>query len=73
MSKDIKARLAKRIKKLRAKHGYTQQRLAEIARVDYKHVQRLESKDPPAARIDTMEKLAHAFRISLAQLLEFDD
>ena len=73
MRKDIKIKFAERLKELRAKHELTQQRLAALAKVDYKHIQRLESKAPPAARIDTIEKLAHAFRISLAQLVEFDD
>lgn len=73
MPKDIRVRFGGRIRELRTKHGYTQQRLAELARIDYKHLQRLESKNPPAARIDTMEKIAHAFRVSLAQLVELDD
>ena len=72
MPKNIESKFAKRLKEFRAEYGYTQQRLSEIARVDYKHIQRLESKNPPAARIDTMEKIARAFGISLSQLLDFD-
>jgi len=37
--------------------------------VDYKHVQLLESKDPPAAKLDTIEKLAKVFKISPSNLL----
>ena len=73
MQKDIKVRFAKRLKKLRKEYGYTQQRLSEAARVDYKHIQRLESKNPSAARIDTAEKIARAFNISLSQLMNFEN
>jgi len=34
-------------------------------------VQLLESKHPPAARLDTLEKLAKAFDISCSKLLDF--
>ena len=63
--------MAKRLRALRDQHGYTQQYLAGLARVDYKHIQRLESKVPPAARIDTLERIAHAFKMSLSELLDF--
>lgn len=72
MPKDIKMEFAKRLKKLRAEYNYTQQRLSEISTVDYKHIQKLESKNPSAARIDTLEKIAGAFDISLSKLLDFD-
>lgn len=73
MNPDIKLLLAKRLKELRKKHGLTQQKVAELAGVDYKHIQLLESKNPPAARIDTLEKIARAFGINSAQLLCFDE
>lgn len=72
MPKDIKTEFAKRLKEFRTKYGYTQQRLSEIARVDYKHIQRLESKKPPAVRIDTLKKIAQAFGVNLSKLLDFD-
>jgi transcriptional regulator with XRE-family HTH domain len=71
MGKDIKLRLAKKLRELRKEYGYTQQKLAELANIDYKHVQRLESKTPSAAKIDTLEKLAKAFRINVSQLVNF--
>lgn len=73
MNKDIKNLLAKRLRYLRKKHGLTQQKLAELAGVDYKHIQFLESKNPPAARIDTLEKIAKAFGIDSARLLSFGE
>lgn len=72
MAKDIKLKLAWRIRELRKKHNYTQQKLAELTNIDYKHIQLLESKQPCAARIDTIEKLAKAFRMSCAEFLDFD-
>lgn len=53
---------AKRIKELRKKNGLTQEQLADLAGIDYKHVQLLESKDPPSAKISTLDKLAKAFK-----------
>ncbi|MBU2617048.1 MAG: helix-turn-helix domain-containing protein [Nanoarchaeota archaeon] len=71
MTSDIKLKFAQRLRELRSKYGYTQQQLAELADIDYKHLQRLESKNPSAARIDTIEKLAKAFNISCSKLLDF--
>jgi len=70
MEKDIKLRLADRIRKLREEKNYTQQELAELANIDYKHIQLLESKKPCAARIDTIEKLANAFNMTCSEFLK---
>ncbi|MBU1061884.1 MAG: helix-turn-helix domain-containing protein [Candidatus Omnitrophica bacterium] len=69
--KDIKASYSKRLRNLRKKYGYTQQKLAELAEVEYKHIQRLESKRPCDIKLSTMEKIAKAFDISLSELLDF--
>ncbi len=71
MNKAIQIKLAKRIRSLREEHGLTQERLAEISGVDYKHVQLLESKNPSIAKIDTIEKIAKAFKISPSKLIDF--
>ncbi|MCA9399982.1 MAG: helix-turn-helix transcriptional regulator [Candidatus Omnitrophica bacterium] len=71
MNTDIKLKLAKRLRELRKKHGMTQEELAEAAGVDYKHIQLLEGKNPSAAKIDTIEKIAKAFKISPSQLIKF--
>jgi len=68
---DIRFKIANRMRELRKKYGYTQQYLAEISRVDYKHIQRLESKNPPSVRIDTLEKIAHAFNLPLSEFFKF--
>lgn len=71
MGNDIKVNYSKRLRQLRKKYGYTQQKLAELADVEYKHIQRLESKKPCDIKLSTLEKLAKAFGISLSKLLDF--
>ncbi len=72
MGKDIRIRFAERLRKLRLQKDWTQEDLAEYADLAYRHVQRLEStKNPPPAKIDTIEKLAKALKISPAKLLDF--
>jgi len=71
MPTGAKQRLAVRLKELRKKCGYTQEKLSELSGIDYKHIQLLESNNPSAATIDTLEKLAKAFKISLSELLKF--
>ncbi|MCX5698977.1 MAG: helix-turn-helix domain-containing protein [Candidatus Omnitrophica bacterium] len=71
MEKDVQLKLADRLRQLRKKYKYTQWKLSELAEVDYKHIQLLESKKPSAAKIDTLQKLAKAFNITLSKLLDF--
>ncbi len=71
METDIKRKLALRIRELRKKKGWTQDKLSEVAEIDYKHIQLLESKNPPYPKLDTLQKLAKAFNISTSKLLEF--
>lgn len=68
----IKTKLANRIKSLRKEHGLTQEKLAELSGIDYKHIQKLEGKDSPAAQIDTLGKIAKAFQMKVSKLLDFD-
>lgn len=71
MGKDIRVKFAERLRKLRSNKGWTQEQLAEYAELAYRHVQRLEStKNPPPAKIDTIEQLASAFKITPSKLLE---
>ena len=71
MDTSIRLKLGKRIKFLRKEYGYTQAWLAEVVGLDYKYLQRIESKHPPALRIDTIAKLAKAFKITPSKLLDF--
>jgi len=69
--KSIALKLTVRIRNLRREYNYTQQKLSEMANIDYKHIQLLESKKPPYAKLDTLEKLAKAFNITCSELLRF--
>ena len=71
MEKGAKHKLAIRLRELRKKCGYTQEKLSELSGIDYKHIQLLESDDPSAATIYTLEKLAKAFKMSLSEMLKF--
>ena len=67
----IRLKIGKRIKELRKKCGYTQDKLSEVAEIDYKYIQRIEGKNPPALKIDTIERLAKALKVKPAELLKF--
>lgn len=69
MKTNIRHKLSGRVRNLRQKRGLTQNRLAEMAGIDYKYLQKIEGKNPPLIRIDTAEKLAKALKISLSKLL----
>lgn len=71
MAKEIRFRIAKRIKELRKQKGLTQEELADRSGVAYKHIQKLESKTPYNAQINTLEKIAKAFKISVSEFLKF--
>lgn len=71
MSREIRQKLASKLRELRKQYGFTQEKLAELSGVDYKHIQLLESNDPSGATIDTLEKLAKAFDLSIAELIDF--
>ena len=65
----IRLRFGKNIKKYRATQKITQQKLAELAEIEYKYIQRIEGKKPPAVRIDTIVKLAEALKKKPSDLL----
>jgi len=71
MEMDIRLKLARKIRELRQRKELTQEQLSELSGVDYKHIQLLESKKAPAAKIDTIEKIAKAFDITPSKLLKF--
>ena len=71
MDTNIRLKLGKRIKELRKKCGCTQEKLSEVANIDYKYIQRIEGKNPPALKIDTIERLAKALKVRPTELLDF--
>lgn len=68
METNIRLRLGARIKALRRKNGHTQERLSELASIDYKYLQRIEGKNPPALKVDTIERLAKALKVNPSKL-----
>jgi transcriptional regulator with XRE-family HTH domain len=72
MAENVRVKFARRLRELRLKRKWTQEELAEHAELAYRHIQRLESfKSPPPAKIDTLQKIAVAFKITLSNLLNF--
>lgn len=71
MGISIRLKLGKRIKELRKACGYTQEKLSEISGIEYKYLQRIEGKNPPNLKLETIERLAKAFKISPSKLLNF--
>lgn len=71
MKSDIKLKLGEKIKLLRRQYGFTQEKLSALSNIDYKYIQKIEEKNPPSLKIETIERIAKAFRITLSKLLEF--
>ena len=69
---NIRIRFGKRLKKLRLERKLTQEELADLADIDYKHIQRFESRNPPAPNLVTLDKLAKALNVPLSRLLELE-
>ena len=66
---EITIALGKKIRYLRQSRGWTQEKLAEYADLHVSYVVLLE-KGANRATIETLEKLANAFGISIAELVQ---
>jgi transcriptional regulator with XRE-family HTH domain len=71
MGTNIRLKLAKKIKELRKARNITQEKLAEIAKIDYKYIQKIEGNSPPALRVDTIDRIAKALNVTPSELLDF--
>ncbi len=71
MKSNIKLKIGKKIKELRQKKGYTQEKLADLVKIDYKYLQKIEGKNPPNLTIETIERFAKVFKITVSRLLTF--
>jgi len=69
MDKDIKLQVGRNIKSYRKKRGYTQEKLSELSGVDYKYLQKLEGKNPPNIKVETIARLAKALKLNPDKLL----
>ena len=67
----IRLQFAQKLKEERRKAKLTQEEVAEFIEVSARYYQMLESKKPTAIKIDTIDKIAKAFKISPARLLDF--
>ena len=59
------------LRTLRRKKKLTQEKLADLADLEYKYIQRLEGKKPSSPTLNSLEKLSKAFDISISELLDF--
>jgi transcriptional regulator with XRE-family HTH domain len=71
MDTKIRAKLAQRIKELRNNLGLTQEKLSELSGIDYKYIQRIEGKNPPNIKLETIERLAKTLKTTPTKLLDF--
>lgn len=62
--------LAKRIKELRNKKGFSQEKLARLADVSYNTIVKIESGESKNPTIQTMAGIAKALGISLDELIK---
>ena len=67
----IRLQLAGQLKKLRKKYKLTQEQMSEKIGMDIRYYQRLESAKPNAVKIDTIDKISKALKISASKLLDF--
>ena len=68
---NLNVRFGKHLKVLRRKKKLTQEKLADLANLEYKYIQRLEGKKPSSPTLNSLEKIAKAFDISVSKLLDF--
>lgn len=71
MANDTAKRLLARIKILRETFGLSQEAFAEKAGLGYKYYQHVEAGRKRDIRLSTLEKLAKACGLELAELLDF--
>ena len=58
-------------RELRKSKGLTQEKLAEVSDIDYKYLQKLESKNPSSPTLSVLEKLSHGLGITLTEFITF--
>lgn len=64
--------LATNLRRFRLQRELTQTAVAAAAGVEYKHYQKIEGAAWPGVRLDTVERLAKALNVSIAELLVED-
>lgn len=69
MAKGIRIRFSHRLRKLRTEAEITQEELARKSGISVKYIQNLESSDPKNPTLETLEKIAKALDVTIANLL----
>lgn len=64
----INRKFGKVLKALRSKTGLTQERLAELSKIDYKYIQNLEGKTPSSPTLNTFEKISKGLNIPISDI-----
>lgn len=68
---DINIKFSEALKNLRKSKGLTQEKLAEMSDIDYKYLQKLESKNPSSPTLSVLEKLSRGLGITLTELITY--
>lgn len=71
LTPEIRLQFARRLKTLRKRFHLTQEQMAERLEMDVRYYQRLESNKPGAVKIDTIDKIAKALKLTPSKLLDF--
>ena len=71
MASKINKRLASRLREIRIRKHLTQQEVAELCGIEYKHYQVLEGPRPDDVKLSTVEKIAAGLNVPLWKLLKF--
>mgnify|MGYP000639799784 CR=1 FL=1 len=67
--KDIKKIAGQNIRRFRIKKGLTQVELADKAGITYKYLQKIEGKNPPNLKIDTIAKISSTLGVDFAKIV----
>ena len=68
---NINTKFSNTLKQLRKSKGLTQEKLAEVSDIDYKYLQKLESKNPSSPTLSVLKKLSHGLGITLTEFIKF--
>lgn len=65
----LRKRFAKNLQKIR-QEKMTQEEFAEKLEISVRYVQRLESKNPPNVKLDTLEELARVLKVDICDFFQ---
>ena len=65
-----KSTIAENIKKYRAKHGISQDKLSKLADVTYNTIIKIESGVTYNPRVETLKKIADALKVGIDDLMK---